>query len=122
METREVPEEIQHLLHKWVAYRSRWWAMHYILGITATVASITVASQPQVLPSGVLGVIAWVAALAVALITFLIPSRKARAYVTAARALTDACNRYRLDENFKTKHLLDAAKEGENIISTSDHP
>lgn len=121
---REVPEEIDVHRRLWVHFYRRWKALHYVLGIVATCFAITVAAKPGFLKSVpyLLEAVAWVCALCIALITFLMPSRRARSYVAAARILTDACNRYRLDPNFKMKHLLDAVKEGEDLISRGEDP
>jgi len=54
------------------------------------------------------------------LMTFLMPSRRAKAYVNAWRILNDACNRYKMDENYQISELLNAVKKGEEIIAPSD--
>lgn len=119
---REIPPEVEEHRIIWVRFNRRWRKIHYVLGVTATVFAITVASQPSLLKSvpGLLGVVAWISAICVALITFLVPLRRAKGYVEAARLLTDACNRYKLDPSFKMKHLLDALKEGEHLISRGE--
>jgi hypothetical protein len=121
---RDVPEEIDIHRRLWVRFNHRWKALHYTLGVVATCFAITVAAQPGFLKAipHLLEAIAWASAVCVALITFLMPSRRARSYVGAARILTDACNRYRLDPNFRMKQLLDAVKEGEDLISRGEDP
>lgn len=121
---RVVPEEIDAHRRLWVRFNRRWKMLHYALGISATASAITVASQPEFLKSipHLLEAVAWTAALCVALITFLVPSRRARSYVSAARTLTDACNRYRFDPEYKMKQLLDAVKHGEELISRGEDP
>lgn len=121
---RTVPEEIDVHRRLWVRFNRRWKSLHYALGIVATSFAITVAAQPGFLKAVpfLLEAVAWLSAVCVALMTFLMPSRRARGYVAAARILTDACNRYRLDQSFKMKHLLDAVKEGEDMISRGEDP
>jgi hypothetical protein len=122
MTSRTLPLEIEQLLSAWGKYFHSWWTVHYIFGIVGSVCAITVASQPKFLlglPYLIEG-FAWISAICIALITFLMPSRRARAYVNAWRILNDACNRYKMDEKYTIKELLDAVKEGEKIISTAD--
>lgn len=119
---RTLPSEIEQLLSAWDRYFHNWWVVHYVLGIAGSAFAITVASQPKFL----LGVpyliegFAWISAICIALITFLMPSRRAKAYVNAWRILNDACNRYKMDESYTIKELLDAVKEGEKLIGSSD--
>lgn len=119
---REVPVEIEQHRAIWVRLNRRWRAIHYYLGGVATVCAITVASQPKVLGKVpmLLDSAAWVSAVCIALMTFLVPFRRAKGYVSAARLLTDACNRYRLDPSFKMKNLLDALREGEDLVSKGE--
>jgi hypothetical protein len=119
---RTVPDEID--IHRiiWVKLNRRWRAIHYALGIAATICSITVAWQPPfllTLPS-VLPVLAWISALCISLATFFVPIRKAKGYVSAARILTDACNRYKFDHDYDIRELLNAVKLGEDLISRSE--
>ncbi len=122
MTSRTLPTEIEQLLLAWDKYFHTWWAVHYGLGITGSVCAITVASQPKfllALPHLGEG-FAWISAICIALITFLMPSRRAKAYVNAWRILNDACNRYKLDEKYTIEELLNGVKDGEGIIGTSD--
>ena len=120
---KTLPNEIEQLLLAWDKYFHTWWAVHYTLGITGTISAISVASQPKFL----LGIpylfdgFAWISAVCIALMTFLMPSRRAKAYVNAWRILNDACNRYKMDGNYQISELLNAVKKGEEIIAPS-HP
>lgn len=121
-QARQVPQEIQDHLTIWVKFNRRWRKIHYILGVTATFCAITVATQPslfQKIPH-LLGILAWMSAVCVASMTFLIPLRRARGHVSATRILTDAYNRYRHDEKYEMKELLDTLKEGEDLISRGE--
>lgn len=122
MNTRSLPDEIEQLLSAWSKFFHNWWAIHYILGIMGTVCAITVASQPKFLLNipYLLDGFAWISAICIALITFLMPSRRAKAYVAAWRLLNDACSRFKMDEQYSVQELLDAVKKGEDIIGHSD--
>jgi hypothetical protein len=119
---RSLPSEIQQLLSAWDRFFHAWWLFHYTLGIAGTIASITVASNPKILQGcpHVIDSLAWMSAICIALITFLMPSRRAKAYVAAWRLLNDACNRYKLDPTYPVQELLNAATKGEEIISSAD--
>jgi len=119
---RALPTEIEQLLVAWDRYFHNWWAVHYILGIAGTVCAITVASRPKFLlavPYLIEG-FAWISAICIVLVIFLMPSRRAKSYVNAWRILNDACNRYKMDERYTIEKLLDAVKECEKIIGASD--
>jgi hypothetical protein len=124
MTTRTLPPEIEQLLSTWYRYFHIWGGIHYVLGIAGTVFAVTVVSQPKFL-SGIPYLIdgfKLISAICVLLLTFLIPSRKAKDYVNAWRILNSACNRYKMDESYTIKELLDAVDEGEKIIGCSDIP
>ena len=117
--TREIPEEIDNLCRKWLRIRSVWAALHYCLGTTATLCSITVAANPSFLSQlpGVVGTLAWISALCISLMTFLVPERMARGYIRAWRVLNVACQAYRHNPSADIKDLLRAVKRGEQLIA-----
>jgi len=90
---RAIPPQIQRQLSDWDKFFRRWWVYHYALGISATVASITVASNPKLLHPipNLLETLAWLAAW---------------------RILHLACARYAADSTSPLQDLLDAAKKG----------
>lgn len=96
--------------------------MHYLFGAVGTIFSITVASQPKILTNipYLFDVLAWIAAICMALITFLMPSRRAKAYVAAWRLLNHAASKYKLSDNGSIDELLDAFKKGEELIGSAD--
>jgi len=125
MSTRELPKDISETLDFWLHHKFKWWRFHYGLGIAALSCSVAVASGPKFehlfsAAPVVLDVLAWISAICIGLVTFLGPTRRARAYVAAARVLSDARNRYVNDPNYPLEKLLDAVQEGENIIARSD--
>jgi len=122
---RELPKDVAETLDFWLHHKFKWWRLHYGLGVAALLCSVTVASGPKfehLFSAGplILDILAWISAICIALVTFLMPTRRARAYVAASRVLSDARNRYINDPNYPLKKLLDAVKEGEDIIERSD--
>lgn len=111
---KQLPKDIGETLDAWLAYKRRWWFIHYFFGISALVGAVTVASGYG------FTIVAWYTAVCVAIVTFLTPSRRARAYVSAARILSDARNRYLNDPDYPLEKLLDAVKEGEDLIARAD--
>jgi len=125
MTTRELPKDVAETLDFWLHHKFKWWRLHYGLGIAALLCSVTVASGPKFehlfnAAPVILDMLAWISAICIALVTFLGPTRRARAYVAAARVLSDARNRYVNDPNYPLENLLDAVQEGEDIIARSD--
>lgn len=133
VESRTLPKDIEETLSVWLAYKHRWWFIHYFFGTSALIGSVTIASRPlrtvrREAPKSrrdffaALGfdVVAWASAVCVAMVTFLTPSRRARAYVAAARILSDARNRYLNDPNYPLEKLLDAVQQGEELIERAD--
>ena len=125
MTTRELPKDVAETLDFWLHHKFKWWRLHYGLGIAALLCSVTVASGPKFehlfnAAPVLLDMLAWISAICIALVTFLGPTRRARAYVAAARVLSDARNRYVNDPNYPLENLLDAVQEGEDIIARSD--
>lgn len=119
---REVPPNIDEHLAIWVRCHRAWSTCHYLLGILSTLFSITVASQPEGLKEipRLMSILSWLSAICVGLMTFLLPMRRARSYVKAARVLTDARNRYRHESAFTIEQLLNAVRDGEEHISKSE--
>lgn len=119
---RTVPDEIDVHRRIWVRAHRTLRTVHYLLGTIGTICAITVASQPSFVKSvpSLIEVLAWVSALSISLITYLMPLRTSKGYVAAARILTDSCNRYKLDPDFTMKELLDAVRKGEELISQLD--
>lgn len=92
----ELPPDISKRLIKWRLLRYLWTSLHYTLGLTGTVASSLLAIQQQTtaiscpLPF-------WVAVYgptAIAVMTFLQPGRRAKAYASAWRWLSIASFRF----------------------------
>ena len=65
-------------------------------------------------------VLAWLSAICMPLLTFLMPSRRAKAYKMAWRTLLDAVNRFEHDDSFCIQSLFDAVGTGEDYIEKTD--
>jgi hypothetical protein len=117
---RQLPSQVANILDVWDTLFHRWWVYHYLLGIAGLLSSIIVAAGYRLFSQQIISILSLLAAICMGLITFLMPSKRARAYVAAWRLLNDACNRYINDDTFTIKELLDAQKKGEDIISNSD--
>jgi len=122
MNKRDVPQEVSKLLKAWYGYFHRWWVVHYFLGIWGTIFAISVASNPKILQAVpyCIDVFAWLSAICIALLTFLMPSRRAKAYKMAWRTLLDAVNRFEHDDSFSIQRLFDAVGTGEDYIEKTD--
>jgi hypothetical protein len=122
MSPRIIPDEIEQRVAAWKRYIDRWWLVHYILGITGTVSSIIVASRPAFMSriNYLVEGFALLAAACFVTITFLMPARRARAYVSAWRLLAHACTSYKVDQSYTLERLLNALAEREKIIENSD--
>ena len=118
----EVPEEIKHIHDVWKKLYHRWWALHYSIGLVGTIAAITVASNPEFLLEVpfALDILAWVSAVSVAVITFLEPKKRARAYVAAWRLIHQEMGEFRYGEAKSVKTLFATVQEGEAIIERLD--
>jgi len=124
MSIKSIPEDIEKLRQSWFFHYREWRGYHYALGVVGTICAITVASNPkffQDIPYILEGA-AWISAICIALLTFLMPSRRAKAYIDAWRILNNSCNRYKMSEDYTVEQLLDAVASGENTIATSDPP
>ena len=122
MQTRVIPKDVDARLRAWQRLYHRWYFIHYVVGIAGIVCSITVASKPEFgakIPY-LIDSLAWGSSVAIALLAFLVPIRKARVYAAAWRRISDACGRYAHDENVPTQKLYDAIKRGEDLIEGSD--
>ena len=122
MDKREVPEEVLVLVKAWYGYFHKWWFVHYFLGVGGTISAISVASNPKILQTipYSIDLLAWLSAICMALITFLMPSRRAKAYKMAWRTLLDAVNRYEHDTSYTIQSLFDAVGIGEDYIEKAD--
>ena len=118
----DIPEEITSIHNAWKRLYHRWWAIHYTVGLTGTISAITVASNPKFL-SGVplsLDILAWISAVSVAVLTFLEPKKRARAYVAAWRLIHEEMGKYRYGETESIKALFTTVRKGEEIIARLD--
>lgn len=118
----DIPQEILKLNASWHFYFRTWWFVHYTIGISGVIAAITVANNPAFLQPypTLLNGIAWLSAICVALLTFLEPKKRARAYAAAWRILHEKIGSYRYGQGAEAAELFVAAKEAEEIIARLD--
>ncbi len=121
--TNPIPPHVERIYTSWNFFRKLWWFYHYLIGVVGVVAAITVANKPQVLEEipVLLNSIAWLSALCVALLTFLEPKKRARAYTAAWRLLHKEIGKFQhgaSSENPAT--LFEAVSQGEEFIAKLD--
>lgn len=114
-----LPDRIESYVSTWHKFASRWQHLHMLLGLSATSASLVVATF-----SGELGVfwtriIAFVAALSVGLITTFDLTNRGKNYRTAWRHLNECHMRY-LAKECSEKELVKAYGEAEAMIGHFD--
>lgn len=117
-----IPDDVNHLYKSWVFYRRTWWALHYFIGISGVIAAITSANKPQFLEGSpaILNSISWFSAVCVAVLTFLEPKKRARAYAAAWRILHKAIGVHKHGHSANQVDLYEAISQGEDIISKLD--
>lgn len=124
MEQRECPKQVLALLTAWWRAFWFWNVVHYTLGLTATIGTVIIASDSSFayknnlsLPHQSLGILV---AICTAIITFSKASNKANAYIRAWRVVNTARIVYEVDLNSSDKDLLNAVKNGEEMIGKAD--
>jgi len=118
-----IPPDVERIYKSWVLFRRSWWLCHYFIGIVGVLAAITVANKPQFLQNLplLLNGIAWLSAVCVALLTFLEPKKRARAYTAAWRILHKAIGTFRHSAIPQDPAMLfEAIAHGEELIAKLD--
>lgn len=117
--TPSVPEKYKKLQKEWKTYELIWSAIHYFLGITATILAFlasskdlsTVANQSVatalIMASGALAVV----------LTFLTPASRRKAYTEACDILRIARIRYETEGIYTPKDLNDVIEKAQQIIA-----
>jgi len=117
-----LPKSITRRALIWRLLRYGWTTAHYVVGLTGTVASTIVAlniESTSTLASWK-SILAFYAPISLAIITFLQPAKRARAYATAWRSLSSAVLRFQHDDDFQIKKVIDALQEGEAAIAAAE--
>jgi hypothetical protein len=118
-----IPPDVQFVYRDWNWYKKVWWFLHYLVGCVGVVASITTANKPMFLqpfPALANG-IAWLSALCVALLVFLEPKRRARAYAAAWRILHKETGQFAHGpEDAPPNRLFEAIAQGEEHLARLD--
>lgn len=116
MEKEKVPDEIMYQLKTWRLEARILRVLHVLLGLVAIVSSVTVASR-VIENAATMSWIAWLAAIASAVLTSLGLESKSNNMRSAWRILNTAVLRYQTEgEDFTIKQLNDAYKIAEGVI------
>ncbi len=113
---KEVPEEIMKQLSIWYRQAGILRGIHVLLGLTAIISSVTVASRLIDVSSNMMSLIAWLAAITSAILTSMNLEAKSNNSRTAWRILNTAVLRFKTEDNFKIEDLNAAYKTGEETI------
>jgi|SRR6266404_2530772 len=105
----------------WKGYLVFWYCIHYLLGVSALLLSVTVAAKPFVIVAGspLYGTLSWLLAIVTGLIAFLNPEQLGNRYQRAFRILSSEITRYLADTTYTVNNVLDAYNRGEDIIHQS---
>jgi hypothetical protein len=105
---------------RWRTGYTRWFQVHYTLGMLGIVLSTLIASKPALfgIKEEVYGMLAWVLAVSTGIFTFLSPNEKAVRYRRAYSTLSNALTLYRA-QRCRIEDVVAAAAQGELIIHES---
>ncbi len=110
---REVPEGIKNRLCIWRMQEVMLRILLALLGLTAVVASVTVASRLVDVSSNTMSWIAWIAAVSSGIFVSFHLVYKSNNATMAWRTLNTAVQRYKNEDDFTMKDLDEALKTGE---------
>lgn len=113
----QIADQIR-IMKFWRAYMFAMYGLHYLLGLSAVVLSVTVASKPFEVPKGsnVYSILSWALAALTGVIAFVTPERVGDRYQRAFRILSVEITRFRNDDTYTVDHVLNAYERGEDII------
>ncbi|KUZ74456.1 hypothetical protein WI38_15080 [Burkholderia ubonensis] len=102
----------------WRTYMFVMYGLHYLLGLSAVVLSVTVASKPFEVQNGdnTYALLAWALAALTGVIAFVTPERIGDRYHKAFRMLSVEITRFRNDQTYTVDHVLQAYERGEDVI------
>ncbi|MBV9657959.1 MAG: hypothetical protein JO295_07600 [Verrucomicrobia bacterium] len=120
-----VPEDIQTRLHHWRQLRAVWKSLHYGLGLVGIATSGTVAAKLSNADTDtpIASWTPWLAVIATAcaaLVTFLEPAKKMKAYDVAWSILSDAAGRYASGATITIEQLYNAMEKAQNTMLGSN--
>lgn len=121
--TRQVPAEIEEILSNWDKSARYLRFLNVIIGLIATIASITVASRfiesttafYGLNTSYIMSVLAWIAAIATGILTSVNVGDCSNNLLMAWRMLNEAKIRYLYQEDYEINNLIDAYRDGEKL-------
>lgn len=115
----EVPEKYKKLQKEWKTYESVWSILHYGLGVTASALAF-LASSKELLNSTTgldVSTLAIASGLVTAILTFLTPASRRKAYTEACNLLRVTRMRFEIEQNVPESVLIDAVEKGQDIIA-----
>ena len=116
---KEVPEKYKKMQKKWKFYESIWSFVHYGLGILATVLAFLASYKElqKFVSVEELSGLAIASGLIAAILTFLSPASRRKAYTEACNLLRVNRLRFEIEDNIPEKALIDAIEKGQEIIA-----
>lgn len=117
---KDVPEKYKKLQKEWKAYESIWSVLHYGLGVGAsTLAFLASSKELRSLLTRVedVSTFAIASGLVAAILTFLSPASRRKAYTEACNLLRVTRMRYESEPDIPEKALNDAIEKGQDIIA-----
>ena len=114
---REVPKDITTRLKKWLFWRNAWSTIHYFLGGTGILASISTAAKPPFVGVALMDFLPWWSTVCIALLAFLRADAQARGFWVAWRTLEQKIGQFNVDPNISAAELYKAIDEGEQSLS-----
>lgn len=117
---KNVPEKYKKLQKEWKVYESIWSILHYGLGAGAsTLAFLASSKELRNFLTRIedVSTLAIASGLVAAILTFLSPASRRKAYTEACNLLRVTRMRYEIEPEIPEKTLIDAIEKGQEIIS-----
>lgn len=118
---KEVHVKYKSLQKEWKAKETVWSVIHYSLGIAATVLAALASRKMGVAPTAEslaqTSDFAVISAILAAILTFLSPSARRKAYTEACDRLRITRMRYETQDDFTERDLNDAVQLAQDVIS-----
>lgn len=116
---KEVPEKYKKLQKEWKVYESVWSILHYGLGVAASALAFMASSKDlrAVVNVENVSTLAITSGLVAAILTFLSPASRRKAYTEACNLLRVTRMRFEIEQEIPERVLIDAVERGQEIIA-----